>query len=89
MTASELDVIVVASDANGDSLTYTFEKVSGLSSLIPNPQTVSHEPGQPTRFKVVGGYVDGSNSFKVTVSDGSLSGTRTSTFTLDMMANSC
>jgi hypothetical protein len=89
MTASELDVIVVASDANGDSLTYTFEKVSGLSSLIPNPQTVSHEPGQPTRFKVVGGYVDGSNSFKVTVSDGSLSGARTSTFTLDMMANSC
>ena len=90
MTASELNVTVIASDANGDSLTYTFQLLSNPGSWFsPNPQTVAHEAGQPTKFKLSGGWLDGSNTFKVTVSDGTASGTRTSTFTLDMMANSC
>ena len=90
MTASELNVTVVASDANGDSLTYSFLLQSNPGSWFnPNPQTVSNEPGQPTKFKLSGGWIDGANTFKVTVSDGTATGTRTATFTLDMMAGTC
>lgn len=90
MTASELNVTVVANDANGDSLTYSFLLQSNPGSWFnPNPQTVANEPGQPTKFKLSGGWIDGANTFKVTVSDGTATGTRTSTFTLDMMAGTC